>query len=135
MSRPWDHPPFPERGDRRPEHTCEGVGHVLSQWEILESEMSMLHAAFLHHVDHFDGIEAYGIRRRIFRERMIGLREEANRAFIRNPNQELEGEFSEIVTTAGLYSDRRNEIAHCAVIQIDSITFLRTPWRAHGMVK
>jgi hypothetical protein len=132
MSNPWERPPFPKRGDRKPQHTFEGVGHMLSRWEVLESEMSMLHAAFLNGTDHFDGIEVYGTGRKIFRERTIGLRSAACCAFVRSPHQELEGDFKRAVEVAELYSDRRNEVAHGCMLRIDVITLFKEqhldPW-------
>ena len=46
MANPWDAPPLPNHGDDDMECTFAGVGRVLSQWESVEIELSVLFALF-----------------------------------------------------------------------------------------
>ena len=56
-------------------------------------------------------IQEYGTGS-IFAVRMQSLIERAELYFRTHPNQEIEGEFSELVDIAKKLSERRNEIAH-----------------------
>ncbi len=122
MSNLWDVPPLPTIGDDDEEATYAGVGRVTSQWEAIEFQFSRLYSIFVGKPD--EEMRAYGAGR-IFRERSKILAEAARDYFIRNPDQELEGQLHALTIRAEGFSDRRNEIAHGIVFQLQRLSFFR----------
>lgn len=122
MLNPWDVPPLPTMGDDDPDWTYAGVGRVTSQWEAIEIQFSRLYSIFVGKPD--EEMRAYG-KGRIFRERSEILAQAAKTYFISNPDQELEGQLYSLTQRAEGFSDRRNEIAHGIVFQLQRLTFFR----------
>jgi hypothetical protein len=60
---------------------------------------------------------------KIFRDRRIGLQQAAAKYFTKQCDQKLEGEFDRICTTADGFADRRNEVAHGIVMDVERIQF------------
>ena len=96
------------------------IGKVTSQWERVEFELSRLYSIFVGKPN--DAMQEYG-KGRIFRERACAFVESAEAYFINHPNQELEGRLHCLMCLAQGYADRRNEVAHGIVFDIQGITF------------
>ena len=47
MSKPWDRPPLPIRGDDDQDTTHAAVGSVLTNWENIEGELSHIFALYI----------------------------------------------------------------------------------------
>jgi hypothetical protein len=108
MTNPWDVPPLPDRGDDDIERTFAGVGHVLSQWESVEIEMSVLFTLFTNRPADAEARREYG-KGTIFANRAIII-EEAAAKWLRD--QTLESEFDRLLCVARHFADRRNDVAH-----------------------
>jgi hypothetical protein len=90
----------------------EAVGRALMAWEEVECELSHLYSAFITRWP-FD-IEAnrkYGEPLN-FVHRAQALERVACRYFCKNPCQDMEGAFAEIMRLANGWSTRRNDVAH-----------------------
>ena len=122
MPNPWDVPPLPTRGDDEAEWTFAGIGRVTSQWEVIEFEFSRLYSIFVGKPD--EEMRGYG-QGRIFRDRSEILTKAAEEYFTGQPNQELEGQLHSLMSRAQGFSDRRNEVAHGIVFQLQRLTFFR----------
>lgn len=115
MSNPWDPMPLPTKGDDSSAKTFEWVGRVLSQWVHIEFQLGMLHSAIAQRPNDGNTVREYGDAGKIFRARLLRLRQTADRFFKLKPDQCLEGEFYRICTAAAGFADRRNEVAHGVV--------------------
>lgn len=124
MSNPWDPPTLPRRGDAYPEQTWAHVGFTMSRWESLEFELSRVHSLFLGQPDDSGAMQEYG-KGRIFPERLNLLTEAAEPHFRRNPCQNREANFEQLLNEARLFAGRRNEVAHGIVFRIDEITLFK----------
>jgi hypothetical protein len=62
----------------------------------------------------------------IFKSRLEGLERAAERYFTNHPNQVSEGKFGCLSRAATGFADRRNEVAHGFVFQVDGISFFIT---------
>lgn len=111
MTNPWDQPAIPQHGDANDSVLFEWVGRFISQWEHVEFNLSRLYTVFAGNPDDGESLREYG-RGAIFKERLRGLRECANRYFMAYPNQALEAEFDALSIAAEGFSGRRNEVAH-----------------------
>jgi hypothetical protein len=89
MSYPWDHPPFPTRGNRSDGSLFEALVRTLNAWEEIEISMSHLYAAFVAS-DRFDptASHAYGEDAN-FNQRSAKLARAAQAHFIRHPSQPM----------------------------------------------
>lgn len=114
MPDPWDIPPFPTRGDDDQDSTFAGIGRVLSQWEMIEVELSHIYAWLMNRPEEIEVLRQYG-EKRIFAERIKEFRQIADVYFRGNPHQETEGELSTLTDTICKFAERRNEVAHCIV--------------------
>ena len=110
MSKPWDAPPFPVRGDETDDATYAAVGRFLSAWEELEESLGILHAKFTGQPSP-EAEWRYG-NGRTFADRLFSLAEAASLFFVKTPSQSLEAEWCCLHKQASGFSDRRNEIAH-----------------------
>jgi hypothetical protein len=124
MPQPWDRPPFPKRGDDDEHMTYAHVGRIMTRWESLEFELSRLYSWFDGALDDTDKMREYGTGR-IFRDRADALGRKADQFFMQHPDQGREGEFSELLSRARLFANRRNDIAHGILFTISRITFFR----------
>lgn len=124
MIYPWDRPPLPKRGDENEDVTFSHVGRITTRWEAVEFELSRLYTWFGGALDDANLMEEYGSGR-IFRDRAEILERKATEYFIRTPSQFRESRFQLLLTEAKGYANRRNDIAHGMVFQIDQLTFFR----------
>ena len=124
MSKPWDVPKLPRRGDADQVQTYAHMGFTIARWEAVEFDLSRLHSFFLGSLDELAPMRDYG-EPRIFRERADKLAKAANAYFTAHPNQSQEAHFDAILASARGYSNRRNEIAHGMVFRIDVISYFR----------
>ena len=69
-------------------------------------------------------MQGYG-QGRIFRDRFNILIKSAKRYFIKSPNQELEGELCFLLQRVLGFSDRRNEVAHGIIFQLQRMKFFK----------
>lgn len=96
----------------------------MSHWEEIEFELSRLYTWFGDSLDDQLLMNEYG-KGTIFRMRAAALATKAEEFFVSNPNQNREGEFHNLLANATGFANRRNDIAHGIVFQIDKITFFR----------
>ena len=122
MSNLWDVPPLPTRGDDDDDWTYAGIGRVTSQWEAIEFELSRLYSIFVGKPD--EEMQGYG-QGRIFIDRAKILEETAQKYFVMQPNQDLEGQLCSLMQRVRGFSDRRNEVAHGIVFQLQHLAFFR----------
>jgi hypothetical protein len=112
----WDIPPCPTKGDDEVDATYAGVGRVISQWEMIEVELSQIYAWLVKRPEEIDAVRLYGEGKRIFEERIKGLLLVADHCYFQwNPHQETEGELRALVRLASNFAARRNDVAHCIV--------------------
>jgi hypothetical protein len=126
MANPWDIPPYPTEGDETEDITYAGVGRVLSHWEMIEVELSHIYSLFLDRFEEIEALREYGVPR-IFEERIKGLIAASEHYFRAYPSQDLESEFSGIVTKVRNFLARRNDIAHSIVRPLEWII-----WRGNS---
>jgi hypothetical protein len=112
MTKPWDVPPFPTKGDDTDDSTYAGVGRVLSRWEEVEVSLTHIYAAFLGRPHDPKAHRSYMGDGRIFSDRLNNLRSVAGKFFVKNPNQKDEANLDGILDTAQRFSERRNEVSH-----------------------
>jgi hypothetical protein len=124
VTRLWDRPPLPRRGDPHEDITFSYVGRVVTAWEAVEFELSRLYTWFRGSLDDTSLMRDYGAGR-IFRERAERLNAAAEKFFISQPSQEVERQFFDLLLQTKGYAERRNDIAHGMVFQIDHISHFR----------
>ena len=127
MENPWDIPPFPKRGDPFDDLTYAGVGRVMSQWETVEYRLAHLYSAFVGRPDDVSAIREYGAGT-IFRQRIEALTRKAEAYFIKHSHHGRESEFAELLHGLSLFVERRNDVAHGIVGQIQLIGLLPVRW-------
>ncbi|MFN4166420.1 MAG: hypothetical protein ACK4GK_17745 [Ferrovibrio sp.] len=112
MSKPWDIPPFPKRGNASQATLFASVGRALMAWEEIETTFAHQYSLLVSG-EQFDEAanQKYG-KPNTFVERIAALEKAACKLWHKYPNQELEGRFMEILKLAKNYSARRNDIAH-----------------------
>lgn len=93
-------------------------------WESVEFELGRLYTWFGGKLDDQQLMSEYG-GGTIFKARADALDRKADRYFQKFPNQKREGQFSELLTIARGFSNRRNDIAHSIAFRIDRITYFR----------
>ena len=59
MSNPWDPPPQPLQGDKDDAVLLEWVGRVISEWEHIERQLSLLYAIIAGNPDGNAEIQEY----------------------------------------------------------------------------
>lgn len=95
----------------------------MTAWESIEFEFARLYSVLVGAPDG-PAIMDYGDGR-IFRDRLARLVKAGELHFMRRPNQPDEGEFSSLCAHASMAADRRNDVAHGIVSQIDKLEFFR----------
>lgn len=88
------------------------VGKALSTWEALEFEMSIFYFYFNENKPNLTDIDEFGSKFRITSERLNAVANSATKYFIKNPNQEIEAEFENILKRIKDMSIERHRIAH-----------------------
>jgi hypothetical protein len=73
MSNSWDIPNRPTKGDDEVDATYAGVGRVISQWEMIEVELSQIYAWLVKRPEEIEAVRLYSEGKRIFEERIKGL--------------------------------------------------------------
>jgi len=114
---PWKLPPPPAVGDKIVFPLYAAMGLAITMWEMTELTLAMFYTSLTSEQEgetfilqfEFDG--SAGFRSRS--EKIIKAFDLYAQA---NPNQEIEGKFSEIIHRAGQLSMRRNDIAHGMVM-------------------
>lgn len=123
MPNPWDRPPFPTSCDDNPDTTFNAVGRVMTHWETVEFELARLYSLLVGAPDG-PALHQYGAGR-IFRDRLVALRQAAGKHFVQRPHQAWEAQFDFVAVRAEGFSDRRNDVAHGVVFEVSGITFFR----------
>lgn len=124
MAYLWDPFPFPLVADDDAKKTFAGVGMVMTAWESIEFEFARLYSIFVG--DEPDGflMREYGDPR-VANRRIGELSRSANQFFIGWPHQGAEGEYTSLVATAMGFANRRNDVAHGMVMNIENIVFFQ----------
>ena len=113
---PWERLPWPEHGDLDRKETFAGVGIALTQWAHYEAALCRLFSAFIaQDRDSHAARRAFGAVR-TFEGRMDMLEAAASTYFAYFNDEDLQKNWTEIRKLGKHYSQRRNEIAHGAVL-------------------
>lgn len=115
---PWAIRTRPARGDDDPQVTFAAVGNALTQWAHYETALSRLFSAFIAlDRDTEAGRRAFGAVR-TFEGRLDMLRATADIYFATFPDATLQTDWVEAQKLGKKYGERRNEIAHGAVLPL-----------------
>jgi hypothetical protein len=112
MTNPWDRPPFPSKGDDNQDILYAAVGRVISQWENVELGLSHLYAIFIGQPFSVGIYAQYYEPSKTFMTRLAAVERQSERFFQKAPNQEIEGDFCDLVKRVSGFSERRHEVAH-----------------------
>jgi hypothetical protein len=112
MTNPWDRPPLPRIADDSADKTYAAVGSVLSNWEGVESELSHVFALFLGRMWDPEAYDLYYANGRTTKNRIKSAEESGFQYFVRNPHQEAESAFSDMMRKITGFTERRHEAAH-----------------------
>jgi hypothetical protein len=115
MNNPWDIPSGLQGADGIAEIIYSAVGRALSQWEKLEFALARLSANLAGHT--LPSAVAFGAYRAatIFTQRADDIEKAFEKYIIRSPDQNLEGDFKDLICDIRRLSARRNDIAHGVV--------------------
>lgn len=119
MPNPWDRPPLPKHGDADQDITYAAVGRVLTNWEYIEGELSHIFALFKHRLWTAEAYDEYYDKGKTTRARLKTVELVAADFFMRAPNQEVEGNFNQLIKAAVGFADRRHEVAHGIVRAVE----------------
>jgi hypothetical protein len=113
MIRAWDQPKSPTIGDKNSRDTYAAVGSALSEWEQLEHHLGEIFVALVGAQSN-EARLAYGaVFSNATRLKMIAGAAEAFFATRKREDlNKLCQRLKDLIITVGLFSDRRNEIAH-----------------------
>jgi hypothetical protein len=113
LTRAWDQPKTPAVGDKDPRDTYAAVGSALTEWEQLEHHIGEIFVALVG-TNSNEARRAYSaVLTNGMRLKMVGGAGEA--FFATRMGDELDNlskRLKDLITTVGLFADRRNEIAH-----------------------
>jgi len=112
MSNPWDRPPAPMEGDDDENAVYAGVGRVVSNWELIEGELTHLFATFSGVLYTELAYDQYYERGKTTKARLAATEKAAERFFQKTPDQVVEAEFRDLMRRISGFSERRYEIAH-----------------------
>jgi len=135
MPNPWDRPPFPKQGNRSTFVLYASIGRALIFWEALETTLARLYAALCEqslYDDHAN--QAYGEPLN-FRKRLANLKAVGCRYFQKRPHQDLEADLAWVIKHADGYSQRRNDVAHGLVREIDLVLDPRASLRGDAPLR
>ena len=128
MADPWDPLPLPLLGDQDDGVLFEALGRAIDRWEYVEFGLSQMFSLFTG-AETWQKMREYGSNGNIFRDRLAGLQRVGSAWFIKNCNQQAEGEFDRLMTAARGFSDRRNEFAHGLVMDVSGFIVWRLQMR------
>ena len=112
MPEPWDRPAPPTHADEDLQVLYASVGAALSQWEAIESELSHLYALLIGKMWKSVAYDQYYAEGHTCQRRITTLAKSGELYFQKNPNQNIEGEFSKLIRASKGFADRRHELAH-----------------------
>ena len=112
MSAPWDRPPPPTQADADVEVLYAAIGCSLSHWEDIESELSHWYALCIGKMWQHVAYNEYYDRGRTCQGRITTVANAAEEYFVKNPNQEAEGNLDCLVEATRGFAARRHELAH-----------------------
>jgi hypothetical protein len=127
MAEPWDIPPFPEHGDDNTTDTYTMLGQAVSEWGEMEYALSHLYAQLIGKPSHIPTMRRYG-EGKVFAERAKRVLTAADKFFVAQPSQDLEGGFSDLIRRVLMFAQRRNEIAHGVVRPLQWIQPIMTEY-------
>ena len=136
-------------GDLDPEATYAAVGRALSSWEQMEAGFASLYSIFVGFPFQLEYVREFGNERAVFSKRLPLVQQSADRYYVKNINQENEGNTRLLLRDACKLSLQRNRIAHGIVEEItvhdlseitDNVASykryaLKAPWHAAGKLK
>jgi hypothetical protein len=99
-------------GDESPDRLFAAVGHAISCWEQMESQLAHLYTIFIGDPGRIDALADYGDENGIFKKRLAAVSRGGERFFAANPDQDNEGELRQVLDTALELSIERHRIAH-----------------------
>lgn len=111
---PWDPAPFAAHGDKSPDLLFNAVGRALTEWELFEEHLSWIFSVLVTGRGgdlSIPAIHAYGTIV-AFQGRSQMVRAAADAYQAENPNSEVIFPLLGLLSSAGDFSGRRNEIAH-----------------------
>ncbi|TIX70770.1 MAG: hypothetical protein E5V25_09390 [Mesorhizobium sp.] len=122
MSNPWDPFPFPLFGDQIEAEIYEWIGRALDAWEHVEFELARMYSLLVGDPE-WSKMQEYGSAGNIFRDRIGNLANVAASYFCIKPHQDHEGALDALITACKGFADRRNEVAHGMVMNVQTFMF------------
>jgi hypothetical protein len=124
MTNPWDIPAFPNKADTDDSATFAGVGHVLTEWELVEFVLGTIYSIFRGDLT-LKLVHEYAVLGQVFSRRYPRLKAESDSYFGRYPNQSIERQFYKLLERAIGYSGRRNDVAHGIVFAVQETSYFK----------
>jgi hypothetical protein len=108
----------PNIGEPNPDVLFLSIGRALSQWEMLELNLAILHTIFVGQPRLIDALQQYGTDNGTVRARLNAVKAAGERFFLIHCDQGSEGEFSSIIKALAAASTERHRIAHGIVTPV-----------------
>lgn len=124
MRNPWERFHYPVIGEVSEDVLFAALGRALNRWEWVECGLSIVYSLFSNDPTFRKAVD-YGLGRKIFKDRIDGLKNVAEAWFVSSPNQETEARLDKIIEATVGFSERRNEIAHGVVMDVSGMLFWR----------
>jgi hypothetical protein len=99
-------------GDDDEDAVYAGVGRVVSNWELIEGELTHLFATFTGVLYTALAYDQYYERGKTTKARLAAIEKAAERFFQKTPDQAVEAEFGDLMRRIVGLSERRYEVAH-----------------------
>lgn len=129
-----DDPTIPEgslpAGEASEERLWTCVGHALTCWEHMESELAWLYTIFVDRPGNLGTLADYGDENGTFSKRLRCVLRESMNYFRKRPDQADEGEFSAIFHQATELSIVRHRIAHGITRPVLATREIKVGWNA-----
>ncbi|MER9266608.1 hypothetical protein NKI63_18870 [Mesorhizobium sp. M0410] len=129
MINPWDPFPFPLYGDQNEDEIYQWIGRSLDAWEHVEFELARMYSLLCGDPE-WAKMQEYGGSGNIFRDRIGNLANVAVSYFRRDPHQDHEGALDGLITACKGFADRRNEVAHGMVMDVQTFLFWQDKMKA-----
>ncbi len=128
LPKPWDVPPPPKAGDKDETTLYAAIGRALTAWSELEERFASIFACLVVAGEPEPAARAYGSVL-TFRGQKEMIAAAAEAFFFLYPNEgrnegsQLQAALGELLTEAGNFAPRRNEIAHGLVLENKPLAF------------
>lgn len=114
---------MPTAGDLDSNETYTAVGAMASIWETIEFDLCRIFSAFCNERDG-EAMRLYGSKR-AFPGRLDEFSRMADAHFVKHPDQAHESELHHLLVEIKGFVDRRNEVIHGIVLQLNNLAFFR----------